>query len=696
MVRRVSFRRFVVPSPVFAAVLFLAAAASFGQPGPWVALGPPGGSVYCLVPDPTDAATLYAGTRHGVYKSVDGGETWTFSSVGLPDERVQTIAIDPTSSQTIYLGTITPVGVQSVGIFKSVDGAASWTPMNVGLVDPLTLAEPVDIETLAIDPSNPGTILAGSRFSEIFKSEDGAATWTPVTLGGSNVALEVSAFSYDPANPGAVLAASTQGLLLSTDAGDDWNFYGDAPIPFYCLARDPNNPAIIYAGNQGGSGIAKSSNNGANWLTANNDLPFDASGAFPVILGLTVDPANSSNVFAASYGNGAFRSVDAGGHWTPASAGMRTAFLTGIRPLPGSPTPIVATTSGGGVYVSRDSAGTWAEQSDGIVESQIAGLVFGPAPGRLFAGAFDGVHRTDDGGQTWQPMRNGLPVFPVTSLVFGPGATLLAGTSGGGLYQSVDAGVTWTNPAQGLADSYVSSLAADPSDASTIYAGTADPGSGATQSVYKSVDGGATWTKTALSAGSNTIDVLAVNPGNTSMIGAVTAGGTSYFQSTNGGGAWSTITPPTACGILLTILYESGGSTVDLGTTAGVCRSTDGGNTWTALPVAAGAAVQVLAISPLSPGTLYAGAAPAVPYEIGGVGGVFASSDGGQTWQAVGSGLSTMQVTALAFDPASYRIHAGLSSGGVATLSLEAPQRPSIDLPTPGSRTTHVVSRGPN
>ena len=201
-------------------------------------------------PGSANPATLYAGTAHGLYKSLDGGETWTLSSAGLPNERVQTIAIDPTNSQTLYLGTITPNGVQSVGVFKSVDGAATWNPVNVGLIDPLTLAEPVDIEALAIDPSNPSTILAGSRFSEIYKSEDGAATWTPVTLGGFNVSLEVSAFSFDPANPGAVLAATTQGLLISTDDGDDWANYGDAPIAFYCLARDPTNPAIIYAGNQ--------------------------------------------------------------------------------------------------------------------------------------------------------------------------------------------------------------------------------------------------------------------------------------------------------------------------------------------------------------------------------------------------------------------------------------------------------------
>ncbi len=692
MLRPASLRRFNRFPSVSAVLIFLAAAVSTAQPGPWIARGPSGGSVYCLASDPATPSTLYAGTAHGVYKSLDGGETWTLASAGLPDERVQTIAIDPTNSQTLYIGTITPNGVQSVGVFKSTDGAATWTPVNVGLIDPLTLAEPVDIEALAIDPSNPGTILAGSRFSEIYKSVDGAATWTPVTLGGFNVSLEVAAFSFDPAHSGTVLAASTQGLLISTDDGDDWASYGDAPIAFYCLARDPTNPAIIYAGNQQGSGIAKSSNNGANWLTANNDLPIDATGAFPIILGLAVDPSNSSTVYAATYGDGFFRSVDAGSHWTAASAGMRTAFLTGIVPPVGS-SPLYAMTSGGGVYASQDSAGTWQERSSGINLSQIAAVVTAPSPGRLFAAAFDGVHRTDDSGQTWQPMSSGLPVFPVTSLVFAGSGALLAGTGGGGLYQTVDGGVSWTNPAQGIADADISSLAVDPSSPSTIYAATADTATSAANRVYKSTDSGLTWSQTGLNAGTSTIDAIAVNPGNTSQIAAVTLGAVTYSQSGDGGTTWNSITPPTTCGSILTAFYEPGGSTIDLGTTSGVCRSTDGGSNWTFQTVAAGVAVQVLAADPLSSGTIYAGGAPAIPYEIGGVGGVFASSDGGQTWQAVGSGLSTASVTSFAFEPASNLVHAGIGGGGVATFSVQAPVRPEIDPATPNPRTTHILSR---
>src|SRR4029077_12799460 len=147
-------------------------------------------------------------TAVGVFKSVNGGASWQDASAGLPAERAQTIAIDPTSPSTLYVGTLTPDGVDSVGIFKSTDGGASWTAINEGLIDPLTGISPLDVWSLAIDPKKPGTILAGSRFSEIFKSVDGGQTWQPKTFGGYQASLETSAFQFDPSSSSRILAAT--------------------------------------------------------------------------------------------------------------------------------------------------------------------------------------------------------------------------------------------------------------------------------------------------------------------------------------------------------------------------------------------------------------------------------------------------------------------------------------------------------
>src|ERR1700737_1433783 len=83
-----------------ALALLLAAGDAAGQTGAWTSHGPVGGNIYCLVQDPSQPSTLYAGTQRGVIKSVDSGATWHSSSAGIPPVRVQTIAIDSTATST--------------------------------------------------------------------------------------------------------------------------------------------------------------------------------------------------------------------------------------------------------------------------------------------------------------------------------------------------------------------------------------------------------------------------------------------------------------------------------------------------------------------------------------------------------------------------------------------------------------------
>src|ERR1700693_5099748 len=122
--------------------LLSGARAASGQEAAWTTNGPLGGSVYCLVPDPSHPATVYAGTAVGVFKSDDGGASWRDASSGMPSFRVQTIVIDPTTPSTLYAGTLTPDGVDSVGIIKSTDGAAGWGATNEGVIEPSTRAAP--------------------------------------------------------------------------------------------------------------------------------------------------------------------------------------------------------------------------------------------------------------------------------------------------------------------------------------------------------------------------------------------------------------------------------------------------------------------------------------------------------------------------------------------------------------------------
>src|SRR5262245_22656829 len=160
-----SLARRVVARAVLGFGLAVAGTAALpAQAGDWMVTGPSGGNVYCIAASPSHPELLYAGTDRGVVRSEDGGAHWSDASAGLPVDRVQTIAVDASDPRTLYAGTLTPPGVASDGIFKSTDGGQTWTAINEGLVDPVTAIAPLDVAALSIDPGHPGTLLAGTRF----------------------------------------------------------------------------------------------------------------------------------------------------------------------------------------------------------------------------------------------------------------------------------------------------------------------------------------------------------------------------------------------------------------------------------------------------------------------------------------------------------------------------------------------------
>ena len=442
----------------------LGARGAAGQTGTWVNRGPDGGTIYCLTADSTRPGTLYAGTDNGVYKSDDGGATWRASNAGLAVYRVQTIAIDPTSSSTLLAGTITPDGVPSVGIFKSTDAGATWTQANIGLEDPYTGYAPVDIETLVFDPKVPGRIWAGSRFSEIFQSADGGATWQPKTSGGYQIGLETSGFRLDPSDPLKLLAATNNGLVRTTDGGSTWSFYGDANASFFTLAADPSNSQVLYGGNTDGSGIFKSTDGGNHWTSINKGLTLNGSSQ-PLVTAVAVDPSRTATVYAATFGNGLFKSTDGGANWAAANGSMRSPYAWSVILSPDQPSTVYVGTAGSGVYKSTDSGASYSAANTGLRLSVVNALVAdASSPSTFYAALFDGVYKSTNGGASWQLGGNSLPVSPVLALASRPGTpqTLFAGLQGAGLYKSTDGGATWTSSSQGMTDGFIAAIAVDP------------------------------------------------------------------------------------------------------------------------------------------------------------------------------------------------------------------------------------------
>ena len=131
--------------------------------------------VNALAVDPVNAKVVYAATdtgfNAGVWRSADGGATWTQSTTGLPNHfRLNALALDPKSTSTLYVGT------NGDGVYKSTDAGRTWAPTGEALRKEIVLS-------LAVDPGASATIYAGTMGAGVFKSTDGGVSWTPPARG---------------------------------------------------------------------------------------------------------------------------------------------------------------------------------------------------------------------------------------------------------------------------------------------------------------------------------------------------------------------------------------------------------------------------------------------------------------------------------------------------------------------------------
>ena len=290
--------------------------------------------VFSLAIDPSNPATLYAGTLgRRVFESANGGQSWTAASSGLTDTIVLSLAIDPANPNTIYAGTATSAFFPGSGVFKSVNAGESWTVSNSGLPNAV-------IEVLEIDPTDPAVIYAGTNFDGVYKSTDGGQNWTAANS-GMNPAL-VADLAVDPANPATVYAGlmgcsfnclNPAGVLKSTDGGGGWTAVnsGLTDLQVVSLAVDPDNTNILYSGTQL-HGVFRSINGGSTWRQVNPSLSPTSFGIshFPLV----IDSLIPGTVYAGT-ADGVFKSTDSGMSWTSTNAGFpasTSVFSLAIEP----------------------------------------------------------------------------------------------------------------------------------------------------------------------------------------------------------------------------------------------------------------------------------------------------------------------------------------------------------------------------
>ncbi|MBI3962406.1 MAG: hypothetical protein HY335_06625 [Deinococcus sp.] len=166
-----------------------------------------GRSVLALVVHPRDPNLVYAALHTtGVFKTTDGGTTWTSSGAGLPTLPVIALAIDLSNPAVLF------AGIAGSGVYRSTDGGLTWQQSSAGMDLESVIA------SIVVDPSNSQVVYAANRLSGVYLSTDGGATWRALNDGLVHRTANVLAISAD----GTVLYAGIEGdgvYRLSTPAG---------------------------------------------------------------------------------------------------------------------------------------------------------------------------------------------------------------------------------------------------------------------------------------------------------------------------------------------------------------------------------------------------------------------------------------------------------------------------------------------
>lgn len=492
-----------------------------------------------------DETLLVAVDNGAVQYSTDNGET--FSSATLEAGTGNNIISMSGDNAGTFYAVLQDFTTEATKLFVSTDQAVTWAEMDVTSAG--VAADSVFYD-IAVDPLNSNHLILSSYHPDYYsyQSFDRGTSWATLTNGSIRIGGEEAIFdgvgglylgvyyTSDASGPSPVWSALNTDTPLSSISGDIY-------------AVDAVHPTTVYT--DSAMGVAKSEDNGANWVDSvegitavatyaigqANDKDIVWLGAngglakttnftsgqpdweYPIlptengssIYAVWVKPNDAEYVVTGS-SNFLYYTADGGDTWTQADAPDFTGTVQTIVRSPNNPEKLYAmyvNTSltedlyNGGMLKSTDLGVTWEEMdfpttlADGdlvIAEQDGVDVPYvGIGPG----GSDNGIYEFRDG--EWSKLDVDFNEFYVNNLLIHPEdsriifASFEAASTVGSLYRSTDAGETWTELTEGLGNTnHLGPMAAESGDTTTLYLAGQD-GDGGEGMLYKSTDGGNSW-----------------------------------------------------------------------------------------------------------------------------------------------------------------------------------------------------------
>jgi photosystem II stability/assembly factor-like uncharacterized protein len=693
----------------------------------WVRTGGPlGGLGYDIRMRPDNPDTMFVTDAWaGAFISNDGGQSWFPSSDGISTRvgpsgdaiPVFSLTVDQNNPDIVWAGT-----QFQRGIFKSTDGGRSWTKMDSGVVE----KEGITFRGFTVQPGNSNVVYAAAEVSSwawtpnrqerrgrefdltqgvVYKTTNGGQSWQP-SWRGQNLAryiwvnpqnaklvyVSTGIFDREAANsdPASVVPGG-EGVLKSTDAGATWTNVNNGLGNLYVgsLFMHPTDPNILLAGTgnnqyQAAQGVYLSLDGGNSWQQTLSTQ--DA------ITSVEMAPSNPNIAYAAGR-SAVYRSEDGGRNWQPLTSGnvwgsptAQTGFPIDFQVDPRNPDRIFTNAYGGGSFLSEDGGRTWRDDSKGYTGAQVRDIVVDPtAPGRVVAVARSGVFASYNGGSDWVGINpSNVDSIEWNAISIDPSNPrhLVGGLNvHGWLVNSDNGGQTWATTSGPYDDRKGwRAIAFAPSNPNVIYAGSASyysasyfEASQPAMGIFASQDGGESWSSAndGLSQDAH-VTALAVDPANHQRVFAATTNH-GLLNSGNGGGSWAQIGSglPTSRTMLSVAMQPTNPNTLFAGFERGaIFKSTDGGQSWkrSASGLAPEATVSDIVFDPTN--------AAQVLYLTDQQSGVYRSRDGGASWQVISTGLLSRSVNALAISGDGLHLYAAVEGAGVYRLDLngQAPE----------------------
>ena len=469
---------------------------------------------------------INGGPESGIWRSTDGGETWTEVEEGLPDVDKGRIglAISPADPDVVY--AIVEAARDEGGIFRSTDRGASWSKMS----DYMS-GSPQYYNELVADPHDVDTVYSMDTFLHV--TRDGGETWTRVNV--ENKHVDDHAMWIDPEDPDYLLVGCDGGVYESFDRGESWSFKANLPVtqfyratvdtsePFYWIYGgtqdnnslggptrtlhrsgisnedwivtlggdgfktqvDPTDPNIVYSQLQYGVLVRYDKRTGETVDIQPQEAPGEPPNRWNWDSPLIISPHSPTRLYFAS--QRLYRSDDRGSSWRPVSGDL-------TRQLDRNRLPVMGRLWGMDA-VSKNMSTSAYGNIVSLAESPLA-------EGLLWVGTDDGlVQVSEDGGATWRAIEE-LPGVPERAYVSRLEASLhdpdtvyaafdnhKMGDFTPYLLVSTDRGRSWRSIRGDLPDrEIVWAVVQDHVEPNLLFAGTE-------LGLYVSLDGGERWTR---------------------------------------------------------------------------------------------------------------------------------------------------------------------------------------------------------